>query len=58
MNKEQTDETVREENRDAASGPAADAHASHVSTEEREAAGEIEPQTGRHPDNDGETVEP
>ena len=27
------------------------------SIEEREAAAEIEPQSGRHPDNDGETVE-
>ena len=27
------------------------------SLEEREAAAEIEPQTGHHPDNDGETVE-
>jgi hypothetical protein len=58
MNEEQTEESVREEKRDAAAVPAAEADASRVSTEEREAAGEIEPQTGRHPDNDGETVEP
>jgi len=52
-----TDEVEEELIMENARESDAEAGSEDSTIEEREAAAEIEPQTGRHPDNDGETIE-